>query len=128
MHLLNPRIDCYVDFRKRLRNHPKGPGNLSKCTQGDPLNASDAISLNLDPVSNVTDSSDRQREKLSSPMTLTRAGMKMLLKPLDENAKASIRRSCDPVSSTTDSSNEHSEKHLILRISTLAGMKIESHE
>jgi hypothetical protein len=87
------------------------------------MNAFVATLCNLDPVSNPTDSSELQLEKLYSLMTSTLAGIKMLFNSLDENAYAPIRCNFASLSNVIDSSDLHSEKQESLFPSTLAGLK-----
>jgi hypothetical protein len=72
-----------------------------------PENANSSIRSNLEPLSNVTDSSDLQSEKLLGPKTTTEDGIKIDFNPLPENADSSIRSSRVPLPNVTDSSELH---------------------
>jgi hypothetical protein len=58
----------------------------------------------------VIDASERQLEKQDGPMTVTEAGRRIDLRPLEENASLASWENCEPDSNVIDSSEPQSEK------------------
>jgi hypothetical protein len=76
------------------------------------LNASFSIRDNLDRDSIVTEESDLQSEKHSSPKTSTDEIIINSNKALKKYARFTIRDNLDPDSNVTEESEMHLEKHL----------------
>jgi hypothetical protein len=73
-----------------------------------PWRTSLSLPSNFDPDSNVTEKSDPQEEKQSSPKISTDAGIMISTKPVLQNALLSIRDNLDPDSNLIDESDLHS--------------------
>jgi hypothetical protein len=89
-------------MRDSLKVRPRpllsqGVGILGCKTNALPANADSSIRSNREQLSNVTDSSDLHRPKLSLAQTTTEDGIKIDLNPLLQNAYSWIRSNRQPL-------------------------------
>jgi hypothetical protein len=102
-----------LDSEIELRPHAKNAiGDRKSINDGITIdfnpqceNADFSIRSNREQLSNSTDASDRQQEKLDSLKTITDDEITIDFNPQCENADFSIRSNRDPLSISTDSSD-----------------------
>jgi hypothetical protein len=91
-------------------------------------NANSSTRFNRDPLSNVTDSSDRHPWKVFVAKTTAEDGIKIDLNPFHPNSDSSICPNRGSLSNVTDASDMHSAKLHLPRTTTEDGISIDRAE